>query len=75
MYQSDILIHIDEELNDERIYDLEHILSMQEGIFSACVHERRRHLMLVDYDPETSYSGAILSQVRATGVHAELVGL
>jgi hypothetical protein len=75
MYQSDVLIHIDEELDDQRIHELEHNLGMREGIFSACVHEGRRHLMLVDYDPEKSYSGDILSQVRASGVHAELIGL
>jgi len=75
MYQSDVVIHIDEELDDMHIHEIERSLSLRDGIFSACVHEGRRHLMLVDYDPEKSYSGDILSQVRANGVHAELVGL
>jgi hypothetical protein len=75
MSQSDIVIHIDEELNDERIHTLERDVSMRDGVVSACVHEDRRHLMLVDYDPHGVCSTDILSQVRAAGLHAELIGM
>jgi hypothetical protein len=75
MYQPDILIHIDEELDDASIHSLEKQLSMREGVLSACVHADRRHLMLVDYDPKGVCGSDILSHVRSTGVHAELIGL
>jgi hypothetical protein len=75
MYQPDILIHIDEELNDHQIHDLEKQLSMKDGVLSACVHTDRRHLMVVDYDPANVRGSEILSHVRATGVHAEMIGL
>ncbi len=74
-YTTDVVIHIDEDLDDEHIYDLEKDLSMRDGVYSACVHEGRRHLMLVDYDPQDIRSADLLQQVRSTGVHAELIGL
>ena len=75
MYQSDIVIHIDEELDDARIHELERDLSMRAGVVSACVHEDRRHLMVVDYDPQDVRSADLLSHVRARGLHAELIGM
>lgn len=75
MHRTDIVIHIDEELDDDRIHTLERELSMRHGVLSACVHADRRHLMLVDYDPDGVCSADILSQVRASGIHAELIGL
>lgn len=75
MYHADVLIHIDEDLDDEHIHALERTLSMHDGVVSACVPEGRRHLLMVDYEPRRVRSNDILSQVRARGVHAELVGL
>ncbi len=75
MIHTDVVIHIDEDLDDEHIHDLEKGLAMRDGVYSACVHESRRHLMLVDYDPQDVASSDLLSQVRSTGVHAELIGL
>jgi hypothetical protein len=73
--QSDIVIHIHEDLDDARIHGLERDLSMRQGVMSACMHEQRRHLMVVDYDPGEIRSTDLLSQVRATGLHAELIGM
>jgi len=72
---TDVLIHIDEELSDDDIHDIERDLSYMDGVYSACVSERARHLMLVDYDPEGIGSGMLLNEVESHGVHAELVGL
>lgn len=71
----DIVIHIDENLDDSSIHDLERRLSESTGIFSACVHEHRRHLMLVDFDPVDIKPSEIVSRVRNTGLHAEMIGL
>jgi hypothetical protein len=73
--RTDVVIHIDESLDDGRIRDLERDLAAVTGVFSACVHERARHLMLVDYDPENVKAHDLLSRVAAHGVHAELIGL
>ena len=74
-YCTDVVIHIDEDLADEAIYELERDLGEMQGVYSACVNDRARHLMLVDYDPEDVRAGQLLDQVRRHGVGAELVGL
>ncbi|WP_456373653.1 heavy-metal-associated domain-containing protein [Thiolapillus sp.] len=72
---TDVVIHIDEELDDANIHDIERDVSMIDGVYSACVHERARHLMLVDYDPSAVGSLDLLYPVQSRGLHAELVGL
>lgn len=72
---SDIVIHIDEDLADETIHELERDLSWVPGVICACVNDRARHLMLVDYDPERTRAGELLSVVRGYGIGAELIGL
>jgi len=74
-HRTDVVIHIDEELSDEAIHDLEADLSQIDGVYSACVNDRARHLMLVDYDPDDVRAGLLLNEVKAHGVHAELIGL
>ena len=59
-YCSDVVIHIDEELPDDDIYQLERDLGSVPGVYSACVNDRARHL---------------LNMVRQHGVGAELIGL
>ncbi|MGD8557809.1 MAG: ATP-binding protein [Chromatiales bacterium] len=77
MYQycSDVLIHIDEDLDDTRIHDLERELSTMDGVYSACVNDRARHLMLVDFDPADVKAAQLLRTVSSHGLHAELIGL
>jgi len=74
-YRSDVMIHIDESLDDDNIHRIEHELSQIDGVYCACVPERARHLMLVDYDPLDVEAGMLLDRVRRHGLHAELVGL
>jgi hypothetical protein len=72
---SDVLIHIDEMLSDKAIHDLEADLSQIDGVYSACVNERARHLVLIDYDPGDIAAGYLLQEVQSRGIHAELIGL
>lgn len=74
-YCTDVVIHIDEALGDDAIHELERDLSCVPGVYCACVNDRARHLMLVDYDPEGIQAGELLNVVRQHGVSAELVGL
>jgi 16S rRNA G1207 methylase RsmC len=74
-HRTDVVIHIDENLADEAIHTIEQDLSSQPGVFSACVNDRARHLLLVDYDPKDVKAVELLGRVRDHGVGAELVGL
>ena len=74
MHNADILIHIDETLNDEAVHSLEREMGSEEGILSACMHERARHLMLVDFDARQVRPSHIVQWVRNRGLHAEMVG-
>jgi hypothetical protein len=74
MYSGDIVIHIDEALDDSRIHALERDLADERGVYSACMHEKARHLMLVDYDATELQPSAIVQAVRDRGLHAEMIG-
>lgn len=74
MGYGDIVIHIDENLDDDGIHRLERQLGGERGVVSACVAENRRHLMLVDFDPEGVRPSEIVRSVRSRGLHAEMVG-
>lgn len=74
-YCSDVVIHIDEVLRDEDIHQLERDVCFIPGVYCACVNDRARHLMLVDYDPEDIQATDLLHMVRQRGVGAALVGL
>lgn len=73
-YDANVVVHIDEELSPDEISDMERSLAGVSGIVSACVHEKTPHLMVVDYDPRTVHSTTLLSYIRNTGLHAELIG-
>ncbi|MBF0256284.1 MAG: heavy-metal-associated domain-containing protein [Gammaproteobacteria bacterium] len=75
MSTGDIVIHINEDLNDENIHQLEREISHIKGVVSACVHEQARHLMLVDFDPETIKPSHIVHSFRGRGLHAQMIGL
>ena len=75
MYTGDIVIHIDEELDNDRIHDLERQMGYTRGIYSACMHERTRHLMVVDFDATEVRPSGIVQAVRSQGLHAEMIGL
>lgn len=72
---SDVMIHIDETLDDDRLREIERLLGEHEGVISACVSEKARHMLMVDYDHDKLGSRDLLAWVQGQGVHAELVGL
>lgn len=74
-YHSGILVHIGESLDDNNIQQLEKQICFEPGVYSACVNEKARHLMLIDYDPKTVRATQILSHIKQSGLHAELIGL
>jgi len=68
------IIHIDESLSDNELESVERELGEYEGVVAACVHEKSRHLMVVDYDPLEVSADNLLHYVQSQGFHAELVG-
>jgi hypothetical protein len=75
MGTGDIVIHIDEDLNDDRIHQLEREISDVDGVVSVCMHENARHLLVVDFDPETVKPSNIVHSFRGKGLHAQMIGL
>ena len=73
-YTADVLFHIDEKLDEQRVHEVEYNMAFQKGVRSACVNCTNPHLMLVDYDPMQVKAGALLGALKANGVHAEMVG-
>jgi hypothetical protein len=39
------------------------------------MHEKRRHLLVVDFDPDQVQPGHIVQSIRARGLHAEMISL
>ena len=73
-YGANIVVHVADELSDNAISDMQQNLSGVDGVVSACVHERTRHLWVIDYDPRQVRSGQLLQRIRNNGLHAELIG-
>ena len=71
---TDIMLHIDEELDTESQYALETHMREQEGVIGLGYHSNRAHLMIVEYNPDQITDMDLLHSVTDQGLHAELVG-
>lgn len=74
MYDDDIVIHLQQALEDDAIHGLLRETSDENGILAACVSDRARHLMVVDFDAKETTPSAILRSVRQRGHRAAMVG-
>ena len=72
---SDIMLHIDEDLDSDQRIQLESYMRGQEGIISLGYRADKPHLMMVGYNPECITLTDILNSVQTRGLHAELIGL
>ena len=71
---ADITVHIDEDLNDRELVNLEQAIRSDEGVVSVGHNDKDKHLMMVLYDPENIRGRDILNRVTDQGFHGELVG-
>ena len=71
---SDIMLHIDEELNLKEQHLLEENMRKQNGVIGLGYHEKHPHLMIVEYDIDSTTPQNLLHTVKDYGLHAELVG-
>jgi hypothetical protein len=72
---ADVVVHIDQTLSREDRSRIEDTLRAIDGVVSVHNPDDRPHLSVVQYIPEKTSSGAILSRVKGQGVDAELIGL
>jgi len=71
---SDVMLHIDEELEKWQRVMLEEHMRAQLGVIALGYHDEVPHLMLVEYDPYISHPLDFLRLVARHGYHAERVG-
>jgi hypothetical protein len=75
MGKADVTIHVDETIDHDRRAAIAESVRKRKGVVDVLRHDKKPHLMIVQYDPDEVNSAALLAIVRQSGVHAELVGL
>jgi len=69
-----IVIHINEELQQDQIDKLETSLGSDSGVKEARINRDRSHLMLVDYIPSMITARQVINYIQNKGYNAVLVG-
>lgn len=75
MEMTDVTIHIDETVADQRRIKIADIVRAHKGVMAVAHHDEKPHLMIIEYNPDTVTSQELLQVVLDQGVHAELIGL
>jgi len=70
-----IVVHINEELQQEQIDKLETSLGSDAGVQRVHVNRKRKHLILVDYLPSVIHARQVINYVKNKGYNAVLVGM
>jgi hypothetical protein len=71
---TDVMIHIDETLKDWQQQMLEAHMRAQQGVIALGYHDDKPHLMLIEYDPDSTHPSNFIQLVLRHGFHAERVG-
>lgn len=69
-----IVVHINEDLQQEQMSKLEASLGSDSGIKEARINRNKSHFMLVDYMPSVINARQVISYVKNKGYNAVLVG-
>jgi len=72
---TDVTIHIDKDADATVRANVERGLRIIEGVVSVHMPEDKPHLVVVEYDPETTNSSHLLTMVKELAGHAEMIGL
>jgi len=70
----DIVVHVDELLDEQNRQRVEHAMIKATGVKRARFNNKRKHLLLVGYDPAQTSSTKILKLVKQQHLNAQLVG-
>lgn len=71
----DVTIHVDENLDAAQRSTIDQQLRALDGVISVHNADKTPHLVTIEYNPEQIDSTRLLNAVKATGVHAEMIGL
>ena len=74
IYSTDIVIHINDELDIEHRNNLSKKVRTIRGVESASVADNKPHLMIVAYNAAETKAFDVLNSVRNSGTEAQLVG-
>ena len=74
MHITDMVMHVDDNLEEQSRRSVEKCLTGQRGVIHAHFNERRPHLMLVSYDTERTSSFEILAGMSGQSLCAERIG-
>jgi hypothetical protein len=74
MHITDMVMHVDENLEEQSRRNVEKALTGHRGVIHAHFNEQRPHLMLVSYDPGRTSSFEILARMSGQSLCAERVG-
>jgi methyl coenzyme M reductase subunit D len=75
IHLADVTIHIDQNLKPEETEKLENALRNKDGVVSVHINPQKKHLIVVEYNPETMHSADLIDIVRHQGLQGELIGL
>ena len=75
MELSDVLIHLDQNINDTEKENIIERLRAVDGVIAPRFNKEREHLLLVSYNSDTTSSLTLLNEVKNKGYKAQLVGL
>ena len=70
----DIVVHIDEQLDEQNRKRVEHAMTKAAGVARAHFNNERHHLLVVGYDPAQTSSSQILKLVKQQSLTAQLIG-
>ncbi len=71
----DVTIHIDKDTDNATRGKIEAALRGIDGVVSVHMPEEERHLIVVEYNPDTTKSMDLLNAVKPLAGHADLIGL
>lgn len=74
MNVSDILIHINQDLNEQQRKSLEESMRQVDGVVAPRFNPGKDHLLLVAFNPDATSTAALLAKVQSFGYKAQLVG-
>jgi hypothetical protein len=75
MSVSDILIHINQDLNEQQRMALEESMREIDGVVAPRFNPGKDHLLLVAFNPAKTSTDALLAKVQSFGYNAQLVGV
>ena len=71
--KTNVIVYFEDILDEQHRQYIESMVERVEGVTDAHFNETQKQLMIVDYDPKQTTSGAILSRVKRQHCKAQLI--